>query len=252
MANITITNTAGSLGDYLSTTVVFKNGRKGRVVCVDSPHTRHFVTIYEGIADIELLPFEQVENTKETNEELCFSQRILNYHGITDVNAIPEIKLTKNEIEFGVETVKQYENPVVVNFTSGAAGKSHLNANYRRVPNVIRDGIIKNLKSQGRTILRFGVKKNMSNIYQNYEVIDDIIDIPDLSIRQAASCYRAIGEYIGADTGDHHLMLAVGGKCMTLVPPSCWHYNHNRHLYFGYAWKDEPVREFYAVFEPES
>jgi hypothetical protein len=245
---IIITNTAGSLGDYLSTTVVFKNNRHGKVICIDSIHSRNFACVYDGIADVEFKPFEEVENTKETGEELCFSQRILNYHNITDTNAIPEIKLTKDEIEFGIEFVKKYENPVAVNFTSGSAGKDHKFANYRRIPTYIRDVIINGLKSEGKQLLRFGVKQKMSHIYQNYEEILDIIDVPDLSIRETAACYKAIGSYYGADTGDHHLMLSVGGSCHVFVPPSCWHYNHKKHLYFDYAWRNERVREVYTQF----
>lgn len=249
--SLTITNTAGSLGDWLSLTPLLIARPNSTVIAKESPHTRQFARLYEGLAEVKFTD-ENIPHTLETDEELCFSQRVLNYYKVDNVNAIPKIFLRDDEIEWARKFLEQYQNPVVLNNTVGGASSSKPDSdlsNYRRWPDVLTKDIIAALKLDNHTILRFGTKTIQSNIYSNYDEFENVINIPDLNLRQLAACYSVIGKYVGTDTGDHHLMLAVGGKTELFVAPSAWHYNHKRHLYFPYAWKDEPIREIYHVFE---
>lgn len=43
--------------------------------------------------------------------------------------------------------------------------------------------------------------------------------LDDLPLRTVAACYYWIGRYVGVDTGNYHLMLAVNGQCDVWVPP---------------------------------
>lgn len=243
--------TAGSLGDWLSLTPLLNAKKDCKVIALDSPHTREFATLYEGLAPVEFVS-PPIPNTQETNEELCFSQRILNSYGITGVSPIPIIKVRAEEIEWATNFLKDYPNPIVFANSVGGADMNkpdnHV-CNYRKMPNNVALELIEEMSKNGRTLIKFGTKKKQP-IYNNYEVFDKVVNIPDLSLRQVAACYHVIGEYLGTDTGDHHLMLAVGGNCITLVPPSSWNYSHARHLYLSYAWKHEPItREAYLIFD---
>lgn len=252
MERFTVTNTAGSLGDWLSLTPLLRAKPGSLVIAKDSPHTREFAQVYQGIADVEFVEGD-IANTPETNEEVCFSQRVLNHFQITDRNAIPSIIVTDEEKEWAKNFLKDYpENLIAFNPTTASAtyeqDESHI-CNYRRMPESLVLRIIDVIAaSKKHTLIKFGVKKTQSHIYNNFEDFNGVLSVPDLTIRQVAACYSQIKQYIGTDTGDHHLMLSVGGTCKTFVPPSDWHYDHNRILYLPYAWKGEQIREVYSVF----
>ena len=236
---IKITNCAGSLGDCLSLTPLFKKER-GVVTMLRNPVTENILSrVYDGIADVEFVD-TPVAPCPETNDNVCFSQRVLNHFGIQDVSAIPLINVTSEEAEWAKEFLKDYTSPVAFNRTVGKPS-DHPLAKYRQIPKDVAETALRKLVSYGHTPLHFGLSAN-------YEPIENCVPILDLPIRQFCACYRVIQQYVGADTGDYHLMLAVGGRCYVFVPPSVWHYNHERTLYFDYAWKNEPNRVEYYQF----
>ncbi len=237
---IKVTNCAGCLGDSLCLTPLFKK-EKGVVTMLLNPKTEKVLSkIYDGIADVEFVD-NPVPACPETNEDVCYSQRILNHFNIRDVNAIPFVKVRPEELEWAKEFLKNYPNPIAFNPTVGSP-TGHPLADYRVIPNQLAQRIVKSLDSLGLTVLHFGLSSN----YQKFE---NTIPILDLTIRQLIACYFVIGRYVGADTGDYHLMLATGGLATVWVPPSIWHYNHKKHLYFSYAWKDEPPRVTYVLMD---
>lgn len=242
-----IPNTAGSLGDWLSLTPLLRQLAHPTVLAKDSPHTRSFATLYEGIAEVEFTD-GPVEDILEMGRG-PFSRRILNAYGLGG-NAIPSVIITPEEIAWAKDFLKDYPNPIVFNNTCGGAQSDKpLNdiSNWRRMPHEVAFRVIKDLLTDKKTPIRFGTKASRA-IYDNYDEFECVISIPDLPLRQVAACYAVIGEYWGTDTGDHHLMLATGGICHTFVPPTAWHYDHERHLYRGDSWGTEPVREIYYQF----
>lgn len=70
---------------------------------------------------------------------------------------------------------------------------------------------------------------------------------PAIPIRNKALVFRRCPRYIGADTGDMHLMLAVGGKCIVLIPDDCQDYQYRRWHYVDY-----PDRILYVNFRDAS
>lgn len=252
----TITNVAGSLGDWLSLTPILRAKAKENplVIAPDAPHTRLFAAVYQGLAEVSFTT-DPIPPTPEIAGDVCFSQRILNHYGVTDRNAIPSIDVTAAELEWARDFLKDYPNPVAFNPTTASARLDKPfddMCNYRRLPLALVLGIISTLKAANHTILKFGTKTIQTNIYDNHEDFEGVVSLPDLTIRQLAACYKVIGTYIGTDSGDHHLCLAVGGECRLFIPPSAWHYDHRRILYLKTeeydAWKGEPVREIYSVF----
>ena len=244
---MTFTNTAGSLGDWLSLTPLLRAFPGSTVVAKDAPHTRAFATLYEGLATVEFTT-DEIAPTSEAGEG-PFARRILNGYGVSGP-AIPSIEIRADEIEWAKSFLSQYESPVAFTNTCGGADPTKPDndvSNWRKMPVAVAQWVIKDIKSKGQTPLRFG-----ASTYQGRPVVrdtlDGVIDIPDLTLRQVAACYAVMGEGYLTDTGDKHLMLAVGGIVHCFVPPSMPHYDHGRHLYMGDCWGNQPVRVRYYGF----
>lgn len=243
---LVITNTAGSLGDWLSLTPTLRRLDNPKVLARDSAHTRSFATLYEGLAEVEFTN-EVVSPTPEAGFG-PFSRRIMNAFGFTG-NAIPSVILRSEEIDWAREFLKDYNRPIVFNNTCGGANVEKPITdlcNWRKMPDQFAQEVIDGLNTVGKTPIRFGVKTSV-DIYNNYDEFKGLVNIPDLPLRKVAACYKVIGEYAGTDSGDHHLMLAVGGKSQCFVPPDVWHYQHARHLYDDLAWAGDDVRERYFL-----
>ena len=235
-----IPNCSGSLGDCVSITALFKK-RKGKVIFLRNPVTENILSkIYDGVADVEFSDKPQ-SCCPETNEELCYSQRILNAFGVQDCNAIPELKVTDDEKQWAAEFLSKYKSPIAFNNSVGRPNDHEL-ARYRELPDEISSTLVVRMRLlDNRTVLQFGFSKN-------YRPVAGAIPILDLPIRQLIGCYSVIKEGVFCDSGDYHLMTSVGGRSKVFIPPSTWHYNHKRHLYLDYAWRGEKKRIEYFVF----
>lgn len=223
------------------------------MIAKDSPHTRLFAAVFEGLAQVEFVdPTTLLQKTPETDELRCYSQRVLAAHGVTDSSAIPVVALTPDEKDWARDFLKDYDRPIAFNPTTASARPELPEwdmRNYRRMPSRLTTDILAQLRGTGRTILRFGCRKTQTHIYSNYEAFEGVVDLCDLTIRQVAACYHQIGQYVGTDSGDMHLSLAVGASCYAFVPPSVGVYHHPRQLYTAEDFAGEPVRIQYAVFD---
>lgn len=72
--------------------------------------------------------------------------------------------------------------------------------------------VIESLK-QRFTVMQFGLP--------DYPLVEGAIRAPYLSIEHLAAVYQRIGVYVGVNTGDYHLMVAVGGK-VVVANPNPW------------------------------
>lgn len=235
-----IPNCSGSLGDCVSITALFKK-RKGKIVFLRNPITENVLSkVYDGIAEVEFSDKPQ-DCCPETNEELCYSQRILNAFGVQDCNAIPELKATEEEKTRVWAFIKRFKNPIAFNNTVGRPNDHEL-AKYREMPDDLAEHLVNEQIKNGRTVLQYALSNN-------YCPVKGAIPVFDIGIRHLIASYSLIGEYMGVDTGNYHVMLGVGGRAKVFIPPSTWHYNHKRHLYLDYAWRGEEKRVEYFVFD---
>lgn len=67
----------------------------------------------------------------------------------------------------------------------------------------------------------------------------------DVPIRQMAAIFHRVGRYVGCDSGDYHLMLAVGGQCDVLVPDESYGYSYAYFHYGPECWLGEKLRVRY-------
>lgn len=241
----------GSLGDCLYLTPAISQIKNPIVKMHDSPQCRRVAPIYNNIAHVEFVDNPDVALYNQTNDRSVHSaQRVLNALKIDTTNCIPRIVLDKSEIDWAKDFLKEYKNPVmIVNDNGGSSTPGNICAQYRRPPTEIIQNFANKLSNKGFTPLQFGIK-DLKDRDNAFTPINGAIPIRGLDIRQTAACYHVIGKYIGGDTGDYHLMLSVGGRCITLIPPEnhSLGYNYSDLLYTDNLWKDEKVRVKYIDY----
>ena len=207
--------------------------------------------IFDGLCNVEF-----VDNPQDPNKsklDVHTTQKILYAYGLLDRNAIPAIKLKEEEITWAKERLKDYPNPIaIINNNSGTNDITNYRAKYVCPPHQYIQEIADFYKANGRTVLQFGPSADYYD-RDPFVPIYGAVEIRGLTVRQLAACYHVIGEMISGDTGDYHLMLAVGGKCITLVPHENFQLGYiYSDLLYGYAaddWKGEPVRVMYLNHE---
>lgn len=127
----------------------------------------------------------------------------LGYHGD---DTVPFIFVNREKYEAAKEKIKDIKNPIAIKINCSNRWKHVREYNYEYVKKEIQK-----LISNGFTPIQFGISNN-------YTPIEGCLDMVDLSLEDLAAMYKAIGLYFGTDTGDFHLMLAVGGKTIVMVP----------------------------------
>ena len=101
---------------------------------------------------------------------------------------------------------------------------------------------VNKLIQSGFTPIQFGIS-------DNFTPLNGCIHIVDAPLEETAALYKAIGNYFGTDTGDLHLMVAVGGTCVVLVPeqihPS---YNPDDFCHVSHRIRRHVVPQVYCKF----
>ena len=156
-----------------------------------------------------------------------FSQQKQRYFGLEDVCYLPFI-FPKEEYKIkGYELISKYINPIVF------VGNCAKNSIYREPPKNYFQPILDKL-SESYTILQFGLSDNFTEYKKTQPIVD-------CSIYDLICYYSVIQKFIGVDTGDSHLMLAVGGSCNLMIPinpnirnPEWWNYKDYNHINYIY------------------
>lgn len=244
----------GSVGDCTYILGVINELRKrGEDVIVrmpKGPQCERVSLIYKNLAKVEFVdnPLEAIYKIKGDTSKHA-SQRASDYLGITNVSAIPKILLDDDEIDWARTFLKQYTNPVVVvNDNGGSSTPGNFAAQYRRPPSEVMQVYVDKLIQLSYTILQFGIK-DLKDRDNAFTPLNNALSIRGLDIRQTSACYYVIGKYVGGDTGDYHLMLACGGKTITLIPPEdSIRYSYSDLLYTDDLWKNEKIRCKYVNY----
>tara|TARA_R110000822_G_scaffold41701_1_gene113452 strand:- start:406 stop:1116 length:711 start_codon:yes stop_codon:yes gene_type:complete len=218
MSNIIIGTSPNSsgLGDVLLLTPLCREFPDSTVELTPEAAGR-FGSLFNGIANVRVTETPTI--TKDVGGG-HFANRKLRGHGRGDVNYLPEIKLIDEEIEWANKVISKYDNPIIF-----APNTALRNKNQREFDPMKWQVVIDHL-SQTKTVLQFGMSSN-------FTPFNNTIMCKDNDVRQTAALYSSVGHYMGVDTGDMHLMLAVSGNVTVLVPNSKpdyqhdqWHYKH--------------------------
>jgi hypothetical protein len=202
-----------------------------------------FSEIVKGLCEVEICDKLPFEIPYQTNFSRCVAGFNLDYFKIEVKNCIPKIKLDNEEIEWAKDFLSEYNNPIAFQpFKRNHKQGTQLMDRDRSIPNKIIFDLVNELKGNGHDILQFGLSDDSIPV-------EGCIQIYDLPIRKWASCYHVIGNYLGADTGDCHLMLSVGGYSNIFIPPNGFNFNYDRILYREEDFEGEPIRAKYFPYE---
>lgn len=238
---IDIYSASSNLGDNLSLTPLCYL-TKCRVHMYDDASCRAIAPIFDGLAEVIFDNGSPSTHGPAAGPEAAISgphsAKTLAQFGFAGKNAIPRIKLTADEISWARHFLSdcQLHNACVVK-------ASTQQINYRTPP----AGLIESIVDQNPNISFVTSALSSSHPKNNFVHIPirGALTMWDYKIRKLAALYSVIGRYIGPDTGDMHLMLAVGGKVDVLVPKSAWHYDHNHFHYRDIDFVDELPRARY-------
>lgn len=240
-----------NLGDNLWLTPLLWSVENSVLTAIDHPHISSILPLFDGICEIELqkdVPGYKLDNNSHATEQIAAQL------GITLKTKIPEIIVKPEEVAWAKDFLKDYPNPIaMINDNIGANAPGNVAALYRRPPQHYIQEIATKL-SKTHTVLQFGVVDNfMGSTHKMFTPLEGAVHIRGLPTRQLAALYHAIGKYIGGDTGDYHLMVAVGGKAIVLIPPNnpAAGYPYQRLLYKDEFWQGTPRVTYYQHrFEP--
>lgn len=236
---ITFGSKCGGVGDNLAFTPLMKHFNNCTLELLNHPKSRNIAPLFDGLCSINFT--ENPRGVKESKHPHVAQQKIEGYGIAHLVNCIPKIKLHPYEIEEARAELVGIKNPIAfVGNSNGSGDVNDLASRYRVPPTKNLQNLVSQL-SEEHTVLQFGLSKNITNL-------DKSIKILDLPLRMLAAYYSVIGKYFGIDTGDYHLMLAVGGSCEVICPTSSGHYSHDCWHYTENLWKDEPRRVKYNIY----
>ncbi len=219
----------------------------------DDAKAKAVAPILDGVCKVKLEP--NPPETKKAPIRAHVTQQILAAYGHQGKPSIPHVLLRTDEVLWAVEFLREKgytSNSIAfVNQNSANGDLTNRRAQYVRPPS----DTIKRLASfwarGGREkIFQFGPDPSYYTI-DPFEPIPGAVQIRGLSVRQLAACYHVIGKLVSGDTGDKHLMLAVGGKVACLVPEDSegYGYRHYDLLYDSVCWGSECPRVIYALHD---
>lgn len=235
---------SANLGDNLMITPLL-NAQPCTLRLFEGEWMRFTAEIFKGLCEIEWFTDRaQIEPPPYADLPRPWSKRLLVAYGLNSIPAIPKIKLTEAELADGRNWAgklqKTFGKPLCI--LKAVPGRS----TDRWVPDHVIDHIV-----AGNPDVQF-VTFNLGDNHPKKELksppIKGVFEMVNMPIRAQASCYAAVGRYVGADTGDYHLMLSVGGKTDVLCPKHSPRYNWWLTHYGDDCWLDEPVRATYNDF----
>ncbi len=236
---IELFSSSSNLGDNLGYTALAAV-TPCRVHMYDDPGCRSVAAVFDGVCPVVHDNGSPTTHPPITNDpahvQLPFTQRHLEAAGIFGQSAIPKMVLRQDEIDKARAFVVSYHNPCIIRCSP------KVNDN-RTVPLDLMKAIVD--RNPDVSFLNFGLSKNHAKNNLVNLTVPGIHTFWDLSVREQAAIYHVVGRYIGPDTGDYHMMLAVGGVCDVLVPNDGPGYSYQYFHYNSTCWNGETPRARY-------
>lgn len=186
---------AYALGDTLTLTPL-ASALGSKAIMLIPPKMAHFEFLFRNLCqtkittDFPIFPWKRGQAAKQK----------LDMYGLGSVSPIPVVKLDPAVIKKGREFVARIASPLAFVPTC-SKGWEHIR---QRQPLFWKE-IVKKLSARF-TVCQFGRKE--------YPTVDGAKRMPWVDLETLAGIYHHIGNYVGVNTGDYHLMLAVGGRCV--------------------------------------
>lgn len=209
---------ADGLGDTLTITPVAA-ALGGKAVMLLPPKLAHFAFLFAGHCPVRISEDHPVFPWKS---KPIIGQK-LEVFGLHAANQLPVINVSPEVIIQARGIIGRYNNPIAFCPTCSRHW-SHM----RQRPPRYWEPVVRDLAKRW-TVCQFG--------WPEYPLLDGARRMDFISLEILAGMYHLIGNYVGVDTGDHHLMLSVGGRCVTAepdpLPPTSllWRYKTPRVVY---------------------
>lgn len=248
---IDVYSSSGNLGDNLGLTALAA-ATPIRVHMYNDAGCREIARVFDGLCEVVFDNGGPVDgkptnpySSDDTTIPWPLAKRHLIQHGILDKPAIPVMRLTEAEIERATQFVLDLYGDSVVEVDKLCIIKGSPQVTDVRTPPV--DVLKRIIRGHPETtFLSFGLSSShlKGGTFAHMELprVKTFWDIP---IREQAAIYHVVGRYIGVDTGDYHMMLAVGGQCDVLVPAQTWAYQYRYFHYGPECWLAEKPRVWY-------
>lgn len=213
-------NGAAGIGDTLMLTPLAR-ALGDRAVMKLPPTMRRLQFLFRDLCRVEISESHPVFPFQPNGLQ---SQGFLDMFGINGVDPVPSIEVDPELQDWAKTELESIVCPLAFCPTC-----SRHWAKIRQTHSDFWEPIIAEL-SRHFTVLQFGL--------QDYPAVTAAHRMKFYSLEQLAALYREIGLYVGVNTGDYHLMIAVGGKTV-VAQPFPWH----EQKYWSYP---IPNRVFYA------
>ncbi len=241
---IDLYSASSNLGDNLSLTPLMR-AAQCRVHLFDDAAVRAVAPIFDGLGEVVFDNGSPTTHAPKASPESPVrgphSKKTLAQFGYPDADPIPRIVLTDDEIARARELVSGLSNPCIIKANTSQR-------NYRTPPAELMQWI--QMQNPDVTFLTTALSPNHAKHNFDFTPLGGVFPLWDLPIRQMAAIYQAVGRYIGGDTGDYHLMLAVGGKCDVLVPDSNAEYPYVDFHYDDSCWTDDKRIRYHPWSQP--
>jgi hypothetical protein len=224
METIILGSPSTGLGDILLLTSVCKHLLKTSIkVKVELPHSKErFAHLFEGLAQVELK--DECHITPDIGGGHYATRKLRHFFGNSadNLDNRPLVLYSDPESERWVsEYLKDKPNPVI--FVSACSKQWD---SVRSMPRELADGVLGMLNDAGYTPILCSYSENVMELDCQYQ-------LTDLPLVKYICLLRRVGRYVGCNTGDMHLAVAVGAKTEVFQPfdhplfnESEWNYKH--------------------------
>lgn len=225
-------NGSMGLGDLMLFTPIMR--QMDVVLELPTPQAR-FKPLFDNLCEVVIADTLRYPEDKGPGHYAVQKLRAL---GLNEKDYLPAIHIYEDELDWAVKVSDQWKRTPIA-FVPCCSPKW---ARLRQPPSLdYWQPLIARLAQKFWVILfRYG---------ENKPVIPGVSQVyDDFSVRQQAALFKLIGRYLGVDTGDHHLMLSVGGRNIVLVPDNqaqysyeFWHYQSDRIQYFNFKEREKAL-----------
>lgn len=162
--------------------------------------------LFDGICEKVELTRTPVHTKGLLIPNTTYSERMLREFGYLGDDTLPFILTSSDKYLKAKEKIKDIKNPIIVKYNCSKRWRHIRQYDFNYFQNEVYKWI-----ERGFTPIQTGITDNFTPLSGCIHMVDEpLIDL--------AALYKAVGLYFGTDTGDPQLMIAVGGKCVVLVP----------------------------------
>lgn len=188
-----------ALGDTLTITPLAAALGSKAVMCLPE-QLEKFAFLFRGLCQVRITenhPFFRWTRGNAAAQKLS----MFSFH---EKSPLPQINVSLDAIARGKEMLNGMPNPIAFVPTCSRHW-DHI----RQRPYNFWKPVVAEL-AQRYTVCQFGLP--------DYPTVPQARRMPFIDLETLAGVYHTICNYVGVDTGDYHLMIAVGGRCIVAEP----------------------------------